>query len=186
VRLVVQPPDDLAREPLPARGAGVEPLDVPDLARGVVIGGEPQRLGLDPEVHVLAHQDHVAVAPARAQLLRQREDTVVGLAERERLAHARGGGLAHLQEQPPAPLAERQAVGERPLAAQLVELADELPRLEVDQVVTALEAVELLQHDDAQRHVVLLEVVDAGVIEEDDVRVDHEELLHRSSLALPG
>ena len=85
----------------------------------------------------------------------------------------------------PRPVPERQPVGERPVAGQLVQLADELPRLEVDEVVTALEAVELLQHDDRERDVVLLEVVDAGVIEENDVRVDHEELLHLSSLALP-
>jgi len=51
----------------------------------------------------------------------------------------------------------------------------------VDEVVTALEAVELLQDDDGERDVVLLEVVDAGVIEENDVGVDHEELLHLPS-----
>ena len=62
----------------------------------------------------------------------------------------------------------------------------ELPGLEVDEVVTAFEAVELLQHDDRERDVVLLEGIDAGVIEEDHVRVDHEELLHLSSLALSG
>ena len=93
-------------------------------------------------------------------------------------------GLPHLHVQAAPALAERQPLGERAVARQLVQLADELARLEVDEVVTALEAVELLQDDDGQRDVVLLEVVDAGVIEEDDVGVDHEELLHLPSRAV--
>ena len=95
-------------------------------------------------------------------------------------------GLADLDEETPAALTERQPLGERAVACQLVQLADELPRLEVDQVVPAFEAVELLEHHDRKRDVVLLEVVDAGVVEEDHVRVDHEQLLHLPSQAWAG
>jgi hypothetical protein len=91
--------------------------------------------------------------------------------------------LPHLDVEPPAALAERQPLGDRPVSRQLVQLADELARLEVDEVVTALEAVELLEDDDRHRDVVLLEVVDTGVIEKDDIGVDHEELLHLPSRA---
>ena len=44
--------------------------------------------------------------------------------------------------------------------------------------------IELLEDDDRESDVVLLEVIDARVIEEDDVGVDHEELLHLPSRAL--
>jgi hypothetical protein len=81
---------------------------------------------------------------------------VVRLAERERLAHARRGRLPHLDEEPAAPFSEREPFAERPRAEKPVELADELPRLEVDQVVTAFLAVELLQYDDGKGVVVVL------------------------------
>ena len=184
VGLLVEPRDHLAREPFPARGARVEAVHVPDLARRVVLGHEAEGLGLDAEVDVLADEDDLPVLPPLAQLVGQGQDAVVGLAEREGLADPGGCRLPHLDVEPSPPLPERQTLGERPVARELVELADELPRLEVDEVVTALEAVELLQHDDRQGDVVLLEVVDAGVIEEDDVRVDHEELLHLPSRRL--
>ena len=184
VRLVVQPRDRLAREPFPARGARVQPVHVAHLARRVVLGQEAQRLRLDAEVDVLADQDDLPVLLPLAQLLGEGQDAVVGLAEGERLAHPARGRLTDLHEEAAALLAEGQALGERPVAGQLVQLAYELSRLEVDEVVAPLEAVQLLQDHDGQRDVVLREVVDARVIEEDDVGVDHEELLHLPSRAL--
>jgi hypothetical protein len=118
------------------------------------------------------------------KLLRERQDPMVGLVPGEDLVYPGGLRLPHLDEETAPAGAQRQPVAQRAVPGEVIELTNELAGLEVDQVITALEAVELLQHDDGERDVVLLEVVDAGVVEEDHVGVDHEELLHSSSLTL--
>ena len=148
-----------------------------DLAGLVVLGGNPQRLGLHAQVDVLGDQYHLAVAAGSAEHVGQGEDAVVRLGAGESLAHQRRLGLADLDEQAAVVVAQGEAFGQETRPRQAVELADELPRLGVDRVVAALEGVEFLEDDDGDGHVVLGEVVDAGVIVENHVGVEDEQLL---------
>jgi hypothetical protein len=71
----------------------------------------------------------------------------------------------------------RDPVLQQVVRGELVELADELARLEVEDRVALLELVELLEHGDGHRHVVFLEVVERIKVVEDDRRVEDEDLL---------
>ena len=167
----------------PSRRARVEPLDVPHLAGRVVLGHEPERLRLDPQVDVLLTRI-TSRSLRRAAAPRRAPDPVVRLAERE-ACYPRASGLAHLEEEAPAAFPERQPLGERSAVGERVELANELARLELMRSLPRLKRSSPPARR-RERDVVLVENIDAGVIEEDDVGVDHEELLHLSSLALPG
>ena len=103
-----------------------------DLAGRVVLRRQPEGLGLHPQVDVLADDNHLAVATPLAHLVGQRDDAVVCLDLGESFTDPTRVGLAHLDEQPPAPLAEGKALGEQPVARESIQLPDELARLDVD------------------------------------------------------
>ena len=63
---------------------------------------------------------------------------------------------------------ERNPLPEHVVTGELVELADELPGLEVQDRVALLEGVELLQDSDGDRDVVLLEALEGVPVVEDD------------------
>ena len=152
-----------------------------DLDRLVVLGEDVQGPRLEAEVDVLGDQDHLVVRSCRAGEAQDRvEDAVVRLAGAEDLA---GVDAAVLVGQH-AEAAVRRAVERDPLLEHvvvrgLVELADELARLEVEDRVPLLESVELLEHRDQDRDVVLLEVVERVEVVEDDRGVENEDLALR-------
>src|SRR4029077_5873081 len=125
-------------------------------------------------------QDHPLVGGRARQAEDGVEDAVVGLAGAEDLA---GVDTAVLVGQD-AELAVRRAVERDPLVqhvvvGELVELADELAGLEVEDRVPLLELIELLEHRDRDRDVVLLEVLESVEVVEDDGGVEDEDLLVR-------
>ena len=67
-------------------------------------------------------------------------------------------------------------VGEQVPFRDVVEEADEFPRLVVDGVVSFLERVKFLQHLDGDGHVMLLEASDGRVVVQDHGGIQHEDL----------
>src|SRR4029077_3449378 len=74
---------------------------------------------------------------------------------------------------------ERDPLVQHVVVGELVELADELAGLEVEDRVPLLELIELLEHRDRDRDVVLLEVLESVEVVEDDGGVEDEDLLVR-------
>ena len=157
--------------------AAAQLLDVADLDRLVVLGEQVERPCLEPQVDVLGDEDDAAAGLRLAQPQRGAEDAVVvGVAAEDA---RRLGQLAVVGQHAHAP--RRRAVERDPLAQQVaaregVELADELPRLQVHHAVALLELVELLEHGDRHRHVVLLEVLERLAVVEDHRGVEDEDL----------
>ena len=157
--------------------AATKLLDVADLDRLVVFGEQVERPRLEPQVDVLGDEDDAAPGLGLAQPQRGAEDAVVvGVAAQDarrfrqlavvgQHAHAARGGAVQGD-----PLAQQVAAGEG------VELADELPRLQVHHAVALLELIELLEDCDRHRHVVLLEVPQRLAVVEDHRGVEHEDL----------
>ncbi len=171
-------------------GAAVRDLDlglplgevgeVLDLDRLVVLGRQVEGARLEAEVDVLADQDHPLVGRGAGEAQGGVQDAVVGLAGAEDLAGVDPAVLVGED----AELAVRRTVERDPLVehvvvGQLVELADELARLEVQDRVPLLELVELLEHRDRDRDVVLLEILESVEVVEDDRGVEDEDLALR-------
>ncbi len=83
--------------------------------------------------------------------------------------------VAHQDVKLAPALAQGDALGQKMLPGQLVQVADELPGLEVDQVAAFFELVQFLQHHDGDDDVVFLKILDAGVVVQNHVGVQHEE-----------
>ena len=105
---------------------------------------------------------------------------MVGLARAEDLAGVDPAVLVGEHAEPAVRRAvERDPLVQHVVVGQLVELADELAGLEVEDRVPLLELVELLEHRDRDRDVVLLEVVESVEVVEDDGGVEDEDLALR-------
>ena len=173
----MQAVDQLLALELDQAGAAVEVVDVLDADRLVVLGGQRHRARLDPEVDVLRDQDHLP----RRLALRERQggvqDAVVVLLRAEQLDRVDPARLLRDHQEPAlARPVDRDPVPQVALLGELVEVAHELPRVEVDDVVALLELVELLEHRQGHGHVVLLERGHGLEVVEDDRGVEDEDL----------
>ena len=74
---------------------------------------------------------------------------------------------------------ERDPLVQHVVVRELVELADELAGLEVEDRVPLLELIELLEHRDRDRDVVLLEVLEGVEVVQHDGGVEDEDLALR-------
>ena len=63
-----------------------------------------------------------------------------------------------------------------------IQQADELARVIMDGILTALKGVDLFDDRDGDDNVVFLEMKDAGGVMEDDVGVEDKYFLHRQGL----
>jgi hypothetical protein len=72
--------------------------------------------------------------------------------------------------------AQGHAAVEELAGAQTIELAHELAGMVIDGLAAFLELIEFLQHGNGEDDVVLVEVVDARAVVEDDVGVEDEDL----------
>src|SRR6185503_3793366 len=73
-------------------------------------------------------------------------------------------------------LAERRPLRAEDVPGQPIQPAEKLPGLKMNVLVPPLELVELLQHRDWNRNVVLVEIEDAAAVVQDHIRVQHEQL----------
>ena len=99
------------------------------------------------------------------------EDAVVGDTLGEGVGHASLVMVAHDDVEHAASRAERCAAQVQFVGGQFVEPTDEGAGVVMDLFTALLESVQLLEHGDGQIDVVVLEMVDATVVVQDDVGV---------------
>ena len=99
------------------------------------------------------------------------EDAVVGDTLGEGVGHAPLVMVAHDDVEHAASRAERCAAQVQLVGGQFVEPTDEGAGVVMDLFTALLESVQLLEHGDGQIDVVVLEMVDATVVVQDDVGV---------------
>jgi hypothetical protein len=155
--------------------------------------------GLHAHVDVLGHQHHLAARKLLAQALHHAQDLVVGLALRQ------PGGQLHVQQRG---LEEQLAAGFavpgagqfdaglgvelaafaalRGDGSQRIQLAADLAHAARHLAHALLVAVELLERDHRQEHVVFLEAEQAHRVVHQHVGVQHEELGRAAVLGLAG
>ena len=99
--LAVQRLNQLRFHPVQTAAAGVEAADILDMVGGVILGHQPDRLGLHPQVDVLGHQDVAAGLVGMGQVIADVEDLMIRLgSSRKMLAQVLVQRLFELDRHP--------------------------------------------------------------------------------------
>ena len=164
---------------------GIEEVGVLEhLVVEIILGGEAQRVGLDPHVDILRDENDAAPGMGARKLHHDGDNVVVGLAARER-RWQRHRNRFGLQEQTPGRGAARFLGQRNPLhdravrrlrGDELIQKTRCLTRIARDFGHAFLVRVELLKREHRQVDVVLFEVEHARRIVHQHIGVEHEQL----------
>ncbi len=152
------------------RLSGIQFVDR-DGVRLVVLGPEPECVGLDAEIRVFRHEDHRKIVMLQVQ--GRGQDAVIGLGRDELGRQALRRLVVELHAQGPAPV-ELHALGELPFLPVLVQDPRDLARVSADFVDPFLELVQFLDHHDGDGHIVVLEGKDRPRIMEQHIGVQNK------------
>jgi hypothetical protein len=167
--------DDAARYLGNQTLAAVERVGLADLVCRVVLRGQPERAGLHPQVGVFGDQHDFAVCFQMAQRERRVQNAVIGVVSHEGATDAIGVD-AQDDSNASRRVAQRDAVFGDHVAGELIQFPQKLAGLSVNVAAALLEPVQLFEHGDGDRDVVLVEIEDAGRVVQDDVRIENEQL----------
>jgi hypothetical protein len=157
---------------------GPSPVERLDVHFGVlkILGLDPQGIGLDAGVDVLADEAHVV-----ALLLQhdgRAQDAVVGLVR----IQGRGQGAVHRQLHPQAPaVGHLDALAQVPVLAQLVQVPRHGAGVAPALVHELLQVVQLLDHHQGDDHQVGLEQEERIGVVDQHIGVQHEALVRHGA-----
>ena len=164
--------------------AGVKVGDV-HLVGGVVLGDQPHRIGLDPQVGVLGDEHHRRLTAhhlVQALLQGHGQDVVVTIAPLE-LRRQLAEGLAAAEHHPQAAATGRvdlHPIGQVALLAKFIQQPRHLAGVAALLGRIALEAIDLLDHLNRNDHVVVLEAGQRQGVMQQDIGIQHKGLAHDS------
>ena len=147
----------------------------------VILGQQPERVGLDAQVDVFAHQDGLALGLGLLDAEGQRQDAVIHRVRVENSVAVPGGsGPLKYDAEVPA-VGQRNAFAQPARAAKAVQHAGDRPGVLAQFGGLALEAVNFLDDLNGQEDVVILELEQGIGVMEQDIGIKNVILLHDGS-----
>ena len=150
-----------------------------DLLALEILHGDAERIGFQAQVQVLGDEDHRMLFLLHQHLCHVQNAVVghvhVGAAGETPLADhdAEAAALAGIQG-----IVELDALRERALLTERVDLADRLTGVAAEFILIAFELVEFLDHGHGDDDFVVLKRIERLCAVEDDVRIEHVRFFH--------
>ena len=154
----------------------------------VILGDQVNGLGLDAQVHVLRDERYFLGRMVFGKAVGAVEDAVIGHAVIEDRFKIGMEFLVETDKQFALVLADRDAAVEDAIPADLVDLLEEMPGMEVQALIALFKFVEFLNNGNGDDNIMFFELVKTRAVVENDIGVKDEyfffALYHREGLRM--